>query len=91
MLKKAYNQIIYTIYFLSKPSVKLSAPVDGKHVTNELDRLMMSTREQVLAQVKATAKELRESATDVALALNEVENMASMLRSIAVEVSSRVG
>ena len=72
----------------SKP---LPLPVEGYHVSNELDRLLRGYRESELQSVMAAAQKLRESATDVNEALSEMEGYAARLKNMAVEVCLVVG
>ncbi|KAK3744089.1 hypothetical protein RRG08_018716 [Elysia crispata] len=70
---------------ISDCDTELSTPKDGKHVSNELDKLMATNRASQLATIKEQASTLRENATDLQEALAEVENLMAMVQNIAHE------
>ncbi|XP_055863087.1 myoferlin-like isoform X4 [Biomphalaria glabrata] len=72
-------------HLISDCGVQLSAPKEGYHVSNELDKLTLAMRKEALENVKNSAKNLRENATDVEEAISEVENLLQMLKNIAIE------
>lgn len=67
----------------SKP---LPLPVDGYHVPTDLDRLLRGYRESEMLAVTTAASQLRECATDVNEAVNELEGYAARLKNMAIEV-----
>ncbi|XP_013388295.1 dysferlin-like isoform X2 [Lingula anatina] len=66
-------------------SQPLPQPEPGRHIPNELDVHLQEHRLAELDFVKGEALKLRENATDVTDALQEVEGLASCLKNIAVE------
>ncbi|GFO37984.1 dysferlin [Plakobranchus ocellatus] len=70
---------------ISDCDTKLATPKDGKHVSNELDKLMASNRQGQLDIIKEQASALRENATDLDEALGEVENLLAMVEALAIE------
>ena len=64
----------------------LPQPQKGYHLATELDHLLSSYREGELETIVEMAMHLKENATDVNDALNEVENFLQMLKNLSVEV-----
>ncbi|KAK2145131.1 hypothetical protein LSH36_700g01069 [Paralvinella palmiformis] len=63
----------------------LAPVIDGQHIQNELDRHLRYYREAELRHMKQSAKKLRESATDIKEALDEVEGYLAQLNNLATE------
>lgn len=62
-------------------------PQQGRHVENNLDRLMRGYRKEELQIIIEEATLLRENATDIDEALSEVEGLLARLKGLAQEVS----
>ena len=58
----------------------------GRHIQNNLDKQMQFYRELELEYIRNEATKLRENATDLSEALNEVENYLAQLKNLATEV-----
>lgn len=71
-------------YFTSKP---LPVADTTKDKLNDLDRKKYQMRCNALIAISAEATKLREHATDVQEAIDEVEGYLNVLKSLAVEVS----
>ena len=69
----------------SKP---LPEPVDGQHVQNELDIQLRHYRETEMYHIRKTGKQLRDNATNVADAMQDVEGFLALLKNLAIEVLS---
>ncbi len=68
-----------------KPLPKIT---EGHQVENELDRQLRYYRETELEHISKEATKLREVATDVSEALNEVEGYMASLKNLQIEVST---
>ena len=60
--------------------------IEGQHVENELDQNMRFYRESELRQICKEARQLRLSATDITVAMQEVNLYLPQLKNIAVKV-----
>ena len=69
--------------FCRKP---LPKPQKGYHLATELDTLLSTYREGELEAIVEMAMHLKENATDVNDALNEVENYLQILKNLSIEV-----
>ena len=63
----------------------MSLPHSGKHVENNLDKLLRAYRKEELQMIIESATVLRENATDINEALGEVEGILQQLKNLAQE------
>ena len=73
----------HLVSFCRKP---LPKPQKGYHLATELDTLLSTYREGELEAIVEMAMHLKENATDVNDALNEVENYLQILKNLSIEV-----
>ena len=66
----------------------MSLPHSGKHVENNLDKLLRAYRKEELQMIIESATVLRENATDINEALGEVEGILQQLKNLAQEVGT---
>ena len=71
---------------LSVNRKQMSLPQQGRHVENNLDKLLRTYRKEELQFIIESATNLRENATDINEALSEVEGLLAQLRNLAQEV-----
>ena len=64
----------------------MSLPQSGRHVENNLDKLLRTYRKEELQMIIESATVLRENATDINEALGEVEGILQQLKNLAQEV-----
>jgi hypothetical protein len=64
----------------------MSLPRSGKHVENNLDKLLRAYRKEELQMIIESATVLRENATDINEALGEVDGILQQLKNLAQEV-----
>ncbi len=74
------------VTFLDAFRKPLPPIIEGQHVENELDQNMRFYRESELRQICKEARQLRLSATDITVAMQEVNLYLAQLKNIAVEV-----
>ncbi|XP_070540972.1 myoferlin-like isoform X9 [Ptychodera flava] len=81
-------------YFPAPPQINIGQPMPQvdptRHKTNELDMRRQEMRETDLARITQDATRLRENATDVNEAVNEIEGYLQTLKHLAIEPQNSV-
>lgn len=72
------------MFFFNRKQVAL--PQQGRHVENNLDKLLRTYRKEELQYIIEEASNLRENATDINEAISEVEGILQRLKNLAQEV-----